>query len=56
MKRGLALILGVAIAAGALYALASARPRAGTRAPRAEIDAGSRAKLERVIERSERGR
>jgi len=53
LKRVLALILGVALAAGAFYALVSAHPRAGARVGRSEIDAGSRAKLERVIERAD---
>lgn len=55
MKRLLALTFGLAIAAAALYLLASNRqpPSVAPEAPRAEIDRASRAKLERVLEEAE---
>jgi ABC-type transporter Mla subunit MlaD len=49
LKRWLALLLGVGLAAAALFALSSARLQRLGRAQRQEIDAASRAKLERVI-------
>jgi hypothetical protein len=58
VKRLLALILGLAVAAAALYVLLSGRPtsREANEPPSAEIDAASRAKLERVLEAAERDR
>ena len=55
MKRFFALILGLAIAATVLYLLVSGGPRSpeASKAPSAEIDAASRAKLERVLEQAE---
>ena len=50
MKRWLALVLGVSIAALALYVIASS----GGDEPAGEIDAASRARLERVLEEAER--
>jgi hypothetical protein len=50
LKRWLALVMGVGIAAAALFALVTARPHHARRAAHGEIDAASRAKLERVIE------
>jgi len=49
LKRWLALLLGVGLAAAALFALVSARPLRPGRSSEREIDAASRAKLERVI-------
>jgi len=49
LKRWLALLLGVGLAAAALLALVSARPPRPGRSSEREIDAASRAKLERVI-------
>ena len=53
--RFLALTLGLAIAAAALYLLVSdgAPPPETSEPPSAEIDAASRAKLERVLEQAE---
>ena len=51
MKRWLALALGLVIAALALYVLASERWR---RRRSGEIDAASRARLERVLEEADR--
>jgi len=58
VKRFLALILGLAVAAAALYVLFSGRPtsRETKEPPSAEIDAASRAKLERVLEAAEHDR
>ena len=55
MKRILALITGLAIAASVLYLLVSGRPQSpeASKPPSAEIDAASRAKLERVLEQAE---
>ena len=50
MKRWLALGLGFVIAAVALYVLASS----GGDSPLGEIDAASRARLERVLEEADR--
>ena len=50
MKRWLALALGLVIAALALYVLASS----GGDEPSGEIDAASRARLERVLEEADR--
>ena len=50
MKRWLALGLGFLIAAVALYLIASS----GRDAPSGEIDADSRARLERVLEEADR--
>ena len=50
MKRWLALALGLLIAALALYVLASS----GGDEPSGEIDAASRARLERVLEEADR--
>ena len=50
MKRWLALALGLVIAALALYVLASS----GGDSPSGEIDAVSRARLERVLEEADR--
>jgi len=55
VKRLLALIFGLAVAAAALYVLVSDR-REPAKPPSAEIDAASRAKLERVLEAAERER
>jgi hypothetical protein len=46
------LTLGLAVAAAALYLLVSSGqpPPVASKPPRAEIDAASRAKLERVLE------
>ncbi len=49
MQRWLALTFGLAVVAGALYVLASG----GNDPPMGEIDAPSRAKLERVLEDAE---
>jgi len=58
VKRLLALIFGLAVAAAALYVLVSDRraPREPAKPPSAEIDAASRAKLERVLEAADRER
>jgi len=55
VKRLLALIFGLAVAAAALYMLVSGGPsrRDASKPPSAEIDAASRAKLERVLEQAE---
>jgi len=55
VKRFIALITGFAIAAAVLYLLVSGRPRSpeASKPPSAEIDAASRAKLERVLEQAE---
>jgi len=55
VTRFLALTLGLAIAAAALYLLVSGGPPppVASEAPSAEIDAASRAKLERVLEQAE---
>lgn len=55
MTRFLALTFGLAIAAAVLYLLVSDRPQppVASEAPSAEIDAASRAKLERVLEQAE---
>jgi hypothetical protein len=50
VKRLLALIFGLAIAAAVLYLLVSREP---SEPPSAEIDDASRAKLERVLEQAE---
>jgi hypothetical protein len=50
VKRWLALALGLVIAALALYVLASS----GGDGPSGEIDAASRARLERVLEEADR--
>ena len=50
MKRWLALALGLAIAGLALYVLVSS----GGDGPSADIDAASRARLERVLEEADR--
>jgi hypothetical protein len=50
VKRWLALVLGLVIAALALYVLASS----GGDRPSGDIDAASRARLERVLEQAER--
>jgi hypothetical protein len=55
VKRFLALTFGLAIAAAVLYLLVSGGPRSreASKPPSAEIDAASRAKLERVLEQAE---
>jgi hypothetical protein len=55
VTRFLALTLGLAIAAAALYMLVSggSPPPVASKPPSAEIDAASRAKLERVLEEAE---
>jgi uncharacterized membrane protein YfcA len=55
VKRLLTLIFGLAVAAAALYMLFSGgpAPRKASEPPSAEIDAASRAKLERVLETAE---
>jgi len=55
VKRFLALTFGLAIAAAVLYLLVSDGPRqpVTSKPPSAEIDAASRAKLERVLEQAE---
>jgi hypothetical protein len=54
VTRFLALTLGLAIAAAALYLLVSGGPPpVASEPPSAEIDAASRAKLERVLEQAE---
>jgi hypothetical protein len=55
VTRFLALTLGLAIAAAALYMLVSggSPPPVASEPPSAEIDAASRAKLERVLEQAE---
>ncbi len=54
MTRFLALTFGLAIAAAALYLLVSGGPPpVASEPPSAEIDAASRAKLERVLEQAE---
>jgi len=55
VTRFLALTLGLAIAAAALYMLVSGEPPppVASDPPSAEIDAASRAKLERVLEQAE---
>jgi hypothetical protein len=55
VTRFLALTLGLAIAAAALYMLVSGGPPppVASEPPSAEIDAASRAKLERVLEQAE---
>ena len=54
MTRWLALVLGVGLAAAALYTIAAGPLHRPGRA-RHEIDAASRARLERVIERASPG-
>jgi hypothetical protein len=55
VTRLLALTFGLAIAAAALYLLISGGPQppVASKPPSAEIDAASRAKLERVLEEAE---
>ncbi|MBW2715130.1 MAG: hypothetical protein JRD03_03595 [Deltaproteobacteria bacterium] len=55
MKRLLALTFGLVIAAAALFLAVSNRqpPSVAAKAPGAEIDRASRAKLERVLEEAE---
>jgi hypothetical protein len=55
VRRVVALVLGLAAAAGALYLVASrsSRPPVASEPPSAEIDDASRAKLERVLEEAE---
>jgi len=55
VTRLLALTFGLAIAAAAFYLLVSSgrQPRETAQPPSAEIDAASRAKLERVLEEAE---
>ncbi len=55
MTRLLALTFGLAVAAAALYLLASSGqpPPVVSKSPSAEIDDASRAKLERVLEAAE---
>ncbi len=52
MTRGLLLILGLAIAAGAVYLLAAGVEGEG--APQDDIDASSRARMERVLREADR--
>ncbi|MDH3212595.1 MAG: hypothetical protein OEM05_08930 [Myxococcales bacterium] len=52
MTRWLVLLLGLAIAAGAVYLLASGGEEDGP--PLGEIDAPSRARLERVLREADR--
>ena len=53
MTRGLVLILGLAIAAGAVYLLAAGVEGKGT--PQDDIDASSRARMERLLREADRG-
>jgi len=55
VRRLLALVFGLAVAAAALYALLSdGEPaRVGSKTAKDEIDDASRAKLERVLEQSD---
>ena len=55
MARLFALTFGLAVAAAALYLLVSSgqTPPVASEPPRTEIDAASRAKLERVLEEAE---
>jgi hypothetical protein len=55
MMRLLALIIGLGMAGAALYLLVSdgAAPPVPSKPPSAEIDAASRAKLERVLEEAD---
>ena len=52
MTRWLVLFLGLAIAAGAVYLLAAGVE--GERAPQDDIDASSRARMERVLREADR--
>ena len=58
MNRWLLLVLGLAIAAAALFALVSGEaprlPEAGDSPPLGEIDADSRARLEQVLRDADR--
>ena len=56
LKRWLALMLGVGLGAAALYAVVAERSHHSGPPAHREIDAASRARLDRVIERADEGK